>query len=195
MHGVILAGGAARRMGGGDKPLARFGTGCLLDCVVAAVAPQVDALALSANGAPARFASWGLPVLADGVPGLGPLGGMLAGLRWAEAAGATQLLCVPGDAPFLPSDLAARLGGVSADIAHAVSAGRAHPVIAVVRVHLAADLSAWLADGGRTVLGWMARHGAVGVPWGVAGRDPFTNINTPAELADYGANQGASLAQ
>lgn len=181
MDGLILAGGKAVRMGGGDKPLRRFGQGVLLDHVVARVGPQVTRLAISANGDPARFAGWGCAVVADAVPGQGPLGGMLAGLRWA--AGAESLLIVPGDTPFLPEDLAARLAAAGAPAAYAVSGGRDHPTVALVATRLADDLAAYLASGQRAVRGWMARQGAVGVIWPVTPRDPFFNINTPEALA------------
>jgi molybdopterin-guanine dinucleotide biosynthesis protein A len=182
MHGLILAGGGARRMGGGDKPLVRLGAGTLLDHVIGAVGPQVAGLALSANGDPARFAGWGLPVLADAVAGWGPLGGMLAGLRWAAGEGARGLLVAPGDTPFLPADLATRLGGAGARIAYAASGGRAHYAVALIDVGLADDLAGALDGGVRAVRDWMGRHRAVAVDW-VGGPDPFQNVNTPDDLA------------
>jgi molybdopterin-guanine dinucleotide biosynthesis protein A len=191
MHGLILAGGGARRMGGGDKPLVRLGAGTLLDHVIAAVAPQVRALALSANGDPARFAAWGLPVLADAVAGCGPLGGMLAGLRWAAGEGAQALLVVPGDTPFLPPDLAGRLGGAGAGIAYAASGGRAHYAVALIDVGLADDLAAAVGGGVRAIREWMVGHRAVAVAW-VGGLDPFENVNTPEDLAAAAARFGAA---
>ncbi|WP_292582805.1 NTP transferase domain-containing protein, partial [Mesorhizobium sp.] len=80
--GIILAGGQSRRMGGGDKTLLVLGGRSLLDHVVARLVPQVGPLALSANGDPARFARFGLPVLADTVEGhAGPLAGILTGIE------------------------------------------------------------------------------------------------------------------
>jgi molybdopterin-guanine dinucleotide biosynthesis protein A len=108
--GVILAGGAATRLGGVDKPLLTLGDGTLLDVLLARVRPQVAALAISANGDPVRYARFGLPVLADEMLRRGPLGGVLSGLGWAARIGAEVLLSVPGDTPFVPVDLVARLG-------------------------------------------------------------------------------------
>ena len=133
---VLLAGGLARRMGGGDKPLRLLGGRPLLDHVLDRIRPQVRAVALNANGDPARFAAWGLPVLPDPLPGNpGPLAGVLAGMRWAASVGAAYVLSVPTDTPFLPSDLverldaARRLAGVP--IACAASGGPTHPVVAL----------------------------------------------------------------
>jgi molybdopterin-guanine dinucleotide biosynthesis protein A len=183
MHGLILAGGQATRMGGGDKPLQRLGASTVLDHVIGRLAPQVQAIAISANGDPARFAPWRFPVIADAQPLCGPLGGMLAGLRWAIGAGADRLLVVPGDTPLIPPDLGRRLAEPGARIAYAVSAGRDHPTVALLATSLADDLEAALASGIRSVRQWTGRHAAAGVDWETAHADPFWNINTPAELA------------
>ena len=82
IFGVILAGGTGRRMGGADKALLRVGGCSLLSHAINRLEPQVERLALSANGDAARFAGFGLPVLPDAVA-LGPLAGVLAALRWA----------------------------------------------------------------------------------------------------------------
>lgn len=184
---VILAGGQARRMGGGDKALRPLAGQPLLGHVLARLAPQVDRVALSANGDPARFAAWGLPVLADPVPGFpGPLAGVLAGLRWAAGQGAADALVVPTDTPFLPPDLLARLatGRGAAAIACAASAGRAHPVIALWRTTLADHLEAALLSGERRMQAVMHRLGLaeIAFPPGPAG-DPFANLNTPEDVA------------
>jgi molybdopterin-guanine dinucleotide biosynthesis protein A len=128
-HAVILAGGLARRMGGGDKPLRDIAGRTMLDRVLDALRPQVAGLALNANGDPARFAPWGLPVLADPVEGyVGPLAGVLAGMDWAAAQGARWLVSASGDSPFLPADYVARLhaarqaAGASMKLAEAVMA-------------------------------------------------------------------------
>ena len=108
--GVILAGGLATRMGGGDKCLLELASRPLLAHVIERLAPQAGPLALNANGDPARFAPFGLPVLPDSVPGFpGPLAGVLAGLDWAQALGAAQIVTVAADTPFFPTDLVARL--------------------------------------------------------------------------------------
>src|ERR1700753_3193812 len=83
VRGVVLAGGRAQRMGGGDKPLREIGGRTILARVIARLAPQCECLLLRAHGDPLRFAPFGLPVIADGVKHYpGPLAGVLAGLEW-----------------------------------------------------------------------------------------------------------------
>ena len=187
---VILAGGQARRMGGGDKGLLRLQRRPMLDLVLDAVRPQVGAVALNANGDPRRFTPWGLPILTDPVPGqVGPLAGILAGLRWARQVhkGASLLLSVPSDTPLLPADLVARLAQVrtqsGAAIACAASGGQRHPVVALWPVTLADALAADLAAGVRSVDAFAAPHGVAVAEFAVNGGDPFLNINEPADLA------------
>ena len=196
--GVILAGGLSRRMGGGDKSLLTLGGETMLARVIACVAPQVLALALNANGDPDRFAAYGLPVLPDPVEGfVGPLAGVLAGLRWAarEHPGASHVLSASADAPFLPADLGRRLGaGLAAapagrtPIVIARSADGLHPVIGLWPVALADDLEEALKTGVRKVLAWTDRHGTIPVMFPsltIRGEavDPFFNANTPDEMA------------
>ena len=181
-------------MGGGDKGLLDLDGQSMLARVIAALGPQVRTLAINANGDPARFAGYGLAVVPDTVDGfVGPLAGVLAGLRWAavHAPDATHIATVSADAPFLPGDLAARLADALIDrptaIAIARSGGELHPVIGLWPVHLADDLEAALMAGTRKVLAWTDRHGTVAVDFpflDVAGEqiDPFFNANTPAEL-------------
>jgi molybdopterin-guanine dinucleotide biosynthesis protein A len=191
IFGLVLAGGASRRMGA-DKASLELAGRSLLARAVEALAPQVRAVAVNIDPAdPAAAAVRPLPCLADALPGrIGPLAGLLAGLGWAQAAGATRLQVVPVDAPFLPDDLVARLAAAPAGtIAVARSGGRIHPVFALVPVSLGADLAAFLAAGeNRAVMAWLDRHEPVAVdfpPRWVAGRavDPFLNLNTPADLA------------
>ena len=183
---VILAGGQARRMGGGDKALRVLAGRTLLDHVLGRIRPQVGRVALSANGDPARFAAWGLPVLADTVADFpGPLAGVLAGLRWAAGLGAADVLVAPTDSPFLPADLLARLraGRGDAALACAAFAGRTHPVASLWRTTLADALEAALRAGDRRLEGFMRGQGlaVVAFPEGAEG-DPFANLNTPEEL-------------
>jgi len=188
--GLILAGGRARRLGGGDKALVEIGGLPLLDHVVAAMVPQVGSLVLNANDDPARFAQWGLPVVADETPDLGPLGGLLAGMRYAQAhlPAVRYILTVPVDVPFLPPDLGRRLhpaeGEGDATITVARSAGRLHHVVALWPVGLAAALNEVLGRGIRRVEAFAAAHSVHVVDWPLAGHDPFMNVNTPADLAD-----------
>jgi molybdopterin-guanine dinucleotide biosynthesis protein A len=187
---VVLGGGLARRMGGGDKALVRLQGRPLLDHVLDRVRPQVRAVALSANGDPARFVSWGLAVLADPVPGHpGPLAGILAGMRWASRVhpGASLLLSVPTDTPLLPADLVARLlaarVGHSAAIACAASRGQFHPVVALWPVALADTLAAALATGVTGVLGFAQAHGLAVADFPADRADPFLNVNDRSDLA------------
>lgn len=190
--GVLLAGGQSSRMGGGDKCLRMLGDRTILEHVIARARPQVGCLLLNANGDPARFARFGLPVAADALPGFaGPLAGVLTGLEWAQAhrPGTGWVATLPTDGPFLPHDLVARLmaavAGDAADLACAASAGRAHPVIGLWPVRLAADLRrAMVEEGVRKVDIWTARHRLATVEFPVRGIDPFFNANRPEDLAE-----------
>jgi molybdopterin-guanine dinucleotide biosynthesis protein A len=194
LTGVILAGGQSRRMGGGDKGLLELAGRPMLAHVIERLAPQVGRLIINANGDPARFASLGLPVVADTVPDFaGPLAGVLAGMRWSQAntPAARWIATAAGDAPLLPADLVARflaaLGDRPGGIALAQSGGELHPVIGLWPVALADDLEAHLSAGVRKVLAWTDRHGTVPVPFafvqaGGVELDPFFNANTPQEL-------------
>jgi molybdopterin-guanine dinucleotide biosynthesis protein A len=188
--GVLLAGGLARRMGGGDKPLRMIGGRKLLELVIERMRPQVAALVLNANGDPARFAAYGLPVIADSVAdNPGPLAGVLAGLDWAadNRPDCSMVVSVATDAPFLPRDLVSRLYAQmiaeGADLACAASGGQAHPVIGLWPVRLRADLRHALADEGiRKVDVWTARYRLATVPFSDQPIDPFFNANRPQDL-------------
>jgi len=190
--GVVLAGGQARRMGGGDKTFVRVAGTTILERVLARIAPQCSRLVLNAAGDAARFADSGLAVIADSVPDhAGPLAGVLAGLDWAasEAPDIAWLVSVPGDCPFLPRDLVARLHqarvAAGGQIACAASGERRHPVVALWPVALRADL--WRAvteEGLRKVDQWSARYRRGVAEWPVTPVDPFFNINTPEEAAE-----------
>jgi molybdopterin-guanine dinucleotide biosynthesis protein A len=189
--GVILAGGLARRMGGGDKGLREIAGETILGRVIARVQPQVERLALNANGDPARFAAYGLPVAPDGIDGFpGPLAGVLAGLDWASAAApaCSHVASFATDAPFIPYDLVARLAAAleadRADLACAASGGRTHPVFGLWPVRLRADLRRALVDEGvRKVDAWTSRYRLAIAEWRAQPLDPFFNANEPADLA------------
>jgi len=187
---VVLAGGLARRMGGGDKPLRMLGGRPLLDHVLARIAPQVPEVILNANGDPGRFAALGLPVVADPLPDHpGPLAGVLAGLDWAAARpGVTEVLSVPGDCPFLPGDLLARLEAArraaGLPMACAASGGRTHPPVALWPVALRGELRAALLAGERRIDRWTARFGCAAADWPTEPVDPFFNANAPEDLAE-----------
>jgi molybdopterin-guanine dinucleotide biosynthesis protein A len=189
--GVILAGGLSRRMGGGDKCLRPLGGVPILTRILSRLRPQVDRILLNANGDPARFAGFDLPVVADVVPDFaGPLAGILTGLRWAraQAPAARHVVSIAADAPFFPMDLAMRLraGAAAAalPLACAASGGRTHPVFGLWPVDLADDLAVALADDEiRKVDRWTARHGCATVAFDAVGIDPFFNVNRPEDLA------------
>jgi molybdenum cofactor guanylyltransferase len=188
--GLLLAGGLSRRMGGGDKSLRRLGGVTLLGRVITRLRPQVDALVLNANGDPARFAEYGLPIAADAVPGFaGPLAGVLAGLDWTAAhlPDCGYVASVATDAPFLPEDLVARLAAAQeqagADLACAASGGRTHPVFGLWPVRLREDLrQAVVEEGVRKVDLWTARHRLITVAFADQPFDPFFNANRPEDL-------------
>jgi molybdenum cofactor guanylyltransferase len=177
---LVLAGGAARRMGGTDKPLLDLAGKRIIERIVAVLGAHH--IAISANGDPARFAGLRLPVLSDGVfAGEGPLAGVLAGLDWAAGLGAEALLTVPGDTPFIPSGLAARLAPAPAC---AASNGRTHHLVALWPVTSRSDLRQLLsAPGRRDVVNFARRIGMRRVDFPTAKWDPFLNVNTPDDLA------------
>jgi molybdopterin-guanine dinucleotide biosynthesis protein A len=189
--GLVLAGGLARRMGGGDKARIRIGGTTILERVLARLTPQCSGVIINANGDPARFADTHLPVVADSVPDFaGPLAGILAGLDWA-AAKATDcewLASVPGDCPFLPNDLVARLHEArrvaNTPLACARSGEWRHPVVGLWPVALREDLRRALLDEGlHKIEIWTARHGVAIADWPTEPVDPFFNVNTPDDAA------------
>ena len=190
--GLVLAGGLARRMGGGDKPLREIGGRTILDRVLERFAPQCAALVLNANGDPARFAGTGLPVVPDDVPGFaGPLAGILAGLDWAaeHRPDLAWAASVAADTPFIPGDLVGRLHAAreaaGTPLACAASGGWTHPVNGLWPVALRADLRrALVEEGERKIDRWTARHGIAAAEWGTAPVDPFFNANGPEDLAE-----------
>ena len=190
--GVLLAGGLARRMGGGDKCLRPLGGKPILGHVIERARRQVAALILNANGDPARFAAFDLPVAADVVEGFaGPLAGVLTGMDWARAhrPDCPWIATIATDTPFFPPDLVARMVAAvehdDADLACAASGGRAHPVFGLWPVRLADELRAAMVDEGiRKVDVWTARHPLVEVPFAADPIDPFFNTNRPEDLAE-----------
>ena len=188
--GVILAGGQARRMGGGDKGNLPLGSGTLLSHVAELLHPQVAGLALNANGDPARFSGYGMCVVADSIAGYaGPLAGVLAGLDWAADQGADSIVTAAADTPFLPHDLVARLQAVSGEMAHPLALAATsdpargtvrHPTFGLWPVALRDDLRASLIQGVRKVVMWTDRHGARSATF--PDDTAFFNVNTPDDL-------------
>ena len=191
--GVILAGGLARRMGGGDKSLLSLGASSrVLDQVIARLGAQVDQMVLNANGDPARFDEFGLPVVADSLDGfLGPLAGVLAGLDYAAEHGFDHIVSVAADTPFFPTNLVLALETASKhmDVPIALAATKIegektvrHPTFGLWPVALRDDLRSALQDGLRKVVLWTDQHGAETHVFESGDIDPFFNINTPEDL-------------
>ena len=190
--GLVLAGGLARRMGGGDKARIRIGGKTILERVLTRLTPQCSGVILNANGDLARFADTGLRVVADSIPDFaGPLAGILAGLDWAAAnvPGIADIVSVPGDCPFLPPDLVERLSAArqaaGAPLACARSGDWRHPVVGLWRVALRDDLrKALVAEGLHKIEIWTARHGVALADWPATPVDPFFNVNTPDDATE-----------
>ena len=187
--GVILAGGRASRMGGGDKGFLSLGDSTILGHVIDRCAPQVADLALNANGDPTRFAEYGLPVIADSIEDYpGPLAGVLAGLDWAAGRGATHIVTAAADTPFFPGDLVPRLLAAAEDQSKPIALARTengrHPTFGLWPVALRDDLRLALKDGVRKVVLWTDRHGTAMADFPTGRFDPFFNVNTPEDLAE-----------
>ncbi|WGD50726.1 molybdenum cofactor guanylyltransferase MobA [Bradyrhizobium sp. CB1650] len=191
-QGVLLAGGLARRMGGGDKPMRTIGGRTILERVIARLSPQCEGLILNANGDPARFAAFGLQVVADDVPGFpGPLAGILAALDWTAAnrREIEWVLSAAGDCPFLPRDLVARLHEGrerdNAQLAVAASGDQSHPVIGLWPVDLREELRhALIVEDLRKIDRWTARYPLATVTWPIEPLDPFFNANTVEDISE-----------
>ncbi|WP_299204912.1 molybdenum cofactor guanylyltransferase MobA [uncultured Tateyamaria sp.] len=189
--GVILAGGLATRMGGGDKGLLQAGDKRLIDHVIDRLSPQVAGLALNANGDPARFADLNLPVVPDSIEGFaGPLAGVLAGLDWAAEQGADTIVTAAADTPFFPCDLVPRLQLATEGMQHPLALaatpdpkrGQArHPTFGLWPVALRDDLRAALQDGLRKVVLWTDKHDGRTALF--PDEAAFFNVNTPEDLA------------
>ena len=190
--GVLLAGGLASRMGGGDKPMRTIAGKTILERVIARLAPQCDGLILNANGEPSRFAAFGLPVIADTVADFpGPLAGILAALDWmaTHRPEVKRVLSAAADCPFLPRDLVARLEAAraaqNAELAVAASDGQTHPVIGLWSVRLRGELRHALVDEDiRKIDRWTARYPLATVVWPTTPVDPFFNANTVDDIAE-----------
>ena len=190
--GVVLAGGLARRMGGGDKPMRKIAGKTILERVIARLAPQCTELIINANGDPERFAGFGLPVIPDDLADYpGPLAGILAALDWAAAnrPDTRWVLSTAGDCPFLPRDLVSRLetarAAQDAELAVAASGQQTHPVVGLWSVQLRHELrEALVVEGLRKIDRWTSRYRSVTVTWPTEPLDPFFNANTVEDIAE-----------
>ncbi|MDI1343601.1 MAG: molybdenum cofactor guanylyltransferase MobA [Pseudolabrys sp.] len=191
--GLVLAGGLARRMGGGDKARIEIGGVTILDRVLATLSGQCVDIIINANGDPKRFEDTGCVVVKDSVPDFaGPLAGILAGLDYlaAQNNGIEWMLSVPGDCPFLPDDLTERLHearrkmGAGVPLACARSGEWRHPVVGLWPLALREDLrKALMVEGLHKIEIWTARHGIAIADWPDQPIDPFFNVNTPEDAA------------
>ena len=188
--GVILAGGKATRMGGGDKGMREIGGRRLIDHVIERLTPQVSAIVLNANGDPSRFGEFGFPVLPDSLPDYpGPLAGVLAALDWAAENGVNHVVSVAADTPFFPLDLVEALNKAAGPEGLALAASpdetsrvQRQPTFGLWPVALRRDLRAALEGGLRKIVLWTDQHQA-GQAVFSADYDPFFNVNTPEDLA------------
>ena len=193
--GVIIAGGQSRRMGGGDKGLLLLAGRPILAHVIHRLHPQVDRLALNANGDPRRFSGFDLPVIADPIEGFaGPMSGVLAGMNWASRGhnGITHIITAAADTPFFPEDLVERLiaaaGHNNQCVVLAGSGGHRHPVFGLWPVAFRHDLATWMSHTETyKVLAWVQRHDNVVAEFPLHDKksrrfDPFFNINTREDL-------------
>ena len=190
--GVILAGGQARRMGGGDKSLLVLDGRPILSHVIERLSAQTDDVALNANGDPERFRGFGLPVIPDlHSPGSGPLAGVLAGMDWAHQRGLTHIVTAAADTPFFPTDLVERLQGAvrRGETAPALAATHTesgklirHPTFGLWPTRLRNSLRRSLAQGIRKVVLWTDPLGATTAVFESGCPDPFFNINSPDDL-------------
>lgn len=188
--GVILAGGLARRMGGGDKCLLPLAGKTLLQRTIDRAQPQVSSLLLNANGNSLRFARTRLPVVPDLYPNnLGPLAGIHAGLRWMQTDNpdAEWLASFASDTPFFPTDLVARLFDAAssqhAQLSVATSKERTHPIFALWHASLIGKIEQQLQTGDIPRLqDWIKQQKVVEVDFTADAYDPFFNINIPQDL-------------
>ncbi len=184
--GIILAGGLATRMGGGDKGMRKLGDGTILGHVIHRLSSQVSHIALNANGDATRFNDLSLPILPDTITGFaGPLAGVLAGLEWAADQGADTIVTVAADTPFFPTDLVARLQDAAKGMTHplvlATTSDGRQPTFGLWPTALRDDLRAALNDGLRKVVLWTDRHHGREALFDDPG-EPFFNVNTPQDL-------------
>lgn len=192
--GVILAGGQATRMGGGDKGRLSLGGKTILRHVIDRLEPQVAGMALNANGDPARFADLDMPVIQDSLAEFpGPLAGVLAGLDWAAEQGADAIVTAAADTPFFPCDLVPQLLLASETSPHPLALAASgepggklwrQPTFGLWPVALREDLRAALQGGLRKVVIWTDKHDAGQAAFVQSGIDPFFNVNTPEDLEE-----------
>ena len=187
---VVLAGGEGRRIGGG-KPLRMLGGETLLARALRQAAGCSDRVALAVRD-PAQVGAPGDVAMISDAPVEGPLGGLAAALGWARDQGRAAVLTLPCDMPFVPPDLAERLGeGIEGHaVVLAASGERLHPVCGLWRVDALDQLPAYAASGRRSLRGFAEAVGFTAVDWPASPADPFFNVNTTEDLAEAEARLG-----
>jgi len=194
--GVILAGGLARRMGGGDKSMLKLGGRRILDYVIESAQNQLDTVIINANGDPDRFAEFNLPVQADIVPDFaGPLAGVVSAMAWVtqNQPNATHIITLAADTPFFPADYVKRMLELMQlkhqRLACASYQGRTQPVFGLWPVDLFDDLyKALVEDDMRKVDRFTTPYGVADVPFDELISNPFFNVNKPEDI-DLGEQQ------
>ena len=191
--GVILAGGQAQRMGGIDKGRLNIGDASILEIITNCLSDQLEKIVLNANGDLSRFSDLKIQVIPDTIKGyVGPLAGILSGMRFAEKNGFTSILTVASDTPFFPGDLANKLSNVSLKENALISIAATkqnnklvrHPTFGLWSVSLADDLEKNINDGLRKIVLWADKHSAKTVLFPSVKYDPFFNINTHSDLEE-----------
>ena len=195
MAGVILAGGLATRMGGGDKTLKEIGERKILDIVIERIRPQVSGLVFNTNNDPVIYSDLDIPIISDQFKNsYGPLAGILAGMEWACQKGYSLMVSIAGDTPFFPEDLVAKLvfnqqqnqESIVLAATRDKTSGKIyrHPTFGLWSVHLRHDLKANLDNGVRKIVQWTDQHQGKLVEFPIGKVDPFFNINTPGDLQE-----------
>lgn len=179
---LVLCGGAARRMGGVDKPLELWNGQTLVAHALSRLPADVPVL-ISANRNHQRYAQLGWPVITDTSANAGPLAGIEAAASQIQTP---WLYVVPGDAPLLPQDLALamHLACVSQNAtACCARVEQRQPLPMLVATTALTQLTAYLQRGERSVGGWLTQLGAIEL---LRPNEPraFANFNTRADLTN-----------
>ena len=166
--GAILAGGSSRRFGS-DKAMAVWRGKRLIDWVAEALDAQCESVALCGRD------EAGFVCLSDTPEtGLGPLAGLNAALRYAEANGFTHVLSAGVDAPNLPHSLASELAGEGAAIVED------QPVVGLWPSASFEALAGFMKEGGRSLYGFAERVEARRMTL----EQPLMNVNRLRDLGE-----------
>lgn len=182
--GVILAGGRARRMNNQDKGLVKFNGRPMVSYALAALAPVVDCVFISANRNIEQYREFGWPVISDQTESFdGPLAGVLSAMIHADA---DVLLVMPCDSPLIKTEHLQKLlvtrAENNADVAVAFDGIRLHPVFLAIKTTLKTSLQDYLSGGQRKVAAWLAQQNPVQADFSDE-PEIFSNINTLDELS------------